>query len=565
MKVKLARDIGFCSGVKRAFELVLKASIEYNSKEIYTLGPLIHNPQAVELLKVRGIREIRDIYGLTPSSIVVIRTHGISPDVIEMITNSGCGIVNATCPKVERVQKLVQKYINDGYKIILVGDKGHPEIEALLGYSDNKAKVVEDVEEFERIELDEKTCVLFQTTFDREKFNSAAEIIRRRSPETLVFDTLCNTTSTRQKELIELAKDVDAIVVVGGKSSANTRRLYEIAKRTGKPSFFVEKADEINESDFERFKTVGLTAGASTPSWIISEILEKLERIGAKSEKFIRWQWIKDIAYFVVQSKIFSAIGSIGITLLIMNLLGLNLSLETLIMPIFLILSFHTFEELNDWSQFPIGEFSKAKFFSVYKNELKLLGYASLFLSIVILILLRSAQSIIGFVLLFLGFLYANKLIPRSILKLPLREFFVTLFWTFSVILIPSFGQAFSSEKLAYLLPFFISLVLARALYSSIIDMKCDRVLSLDSLVGQIGERGTQTIIDIFLLIGSLFFFISIYKGIFQLKYYLLFLIPLYLAYSPFLFLKKKRSSGYALLLLDTFLYIAIVLSFILR
>lgn len=566
MRVKLVNEIGFCSGVRRAFELVLRASVEHSSSEVYTLGPLIHNPQAVELLKKRGVIEVKNTDGLGSDGIVVIRTHGVPPEIIEKLKQSGCRIVNATCPKVERVQKLAQKYVKEGYKIVLVGDRGHPEIEALMGFSENKGIIVDKVEDLEKIELDNKTCVLFQTTFEMEKFKEAIEIITRKSPETVIFNTLCNTTSIRQQELLDLSESVDAIVIVGGKNSANTRRLYELACRTNKPVFWVETADEIKPDQFLPFKTVGVAAGASTPSWIISEVVEKLEPIGSTSRSFLRWKWLKNLAYFLVQSKIFAAVGSIGISLIFSFALQVELALPTLLFPVFFIIAFNTFGEIKDWAEFPIGEIAKARFFTMYQRELKTLGISSLTVTGFILFLFNMRAFIIGLLVTLLFFLYANKYFPLALRKLPVREIITTIGWIFStnifqlIVFSPEYSRA-----LVFIMPFLVSLVFARSLYSSIIDLRCDRVLGLDSIVTRIGERRIQTLIDTIIILGSIPLFWGILKSFFPLKYYALFILPLYLGLLPLLIPKKRKSSGYAQLLLDLFLYIAIGIAFFIK
>lgn len=279
-KVIVAKSAGFCWGVSRAFEKVMKIAEQIpGQKPVYTYGPLIHNPQAVEVLEEKGIRVLQEI----PSKLqgtVVIRTHGVPPQERRRLEATGAAICDATCPDVAMIQGTVRKYLRQGYFIIIIGDREHPEVKALLGFAEKNGTCVISAEEVEKLPADlSLVCVVSQSTQQRKKFEELVELISKRYPKSVVFDTICRSTNIRQEEARELAKTVDAMVVVGGRNSSNTNRLAEISREMGTPTFLIESDGEIDEEKFKDFDSVGVTAGASTPKWVIEQVIARLTDI----------------------------------------------------------------------------------------------------------------------------------------------------------------------------------------------------------------------------------------------------------------------------------------------
>ena len=277
-RIIVAKSSGFCWGVRRAFDKVLEvANKKPEHGPVYTYGPLIHNPQAVEMLKEKGIAVLEEI----PSKLkgtIVIRTHGLPPNERKRIELSGATICDATCPDVGVIQGTVRGHLRKGYFIIIIGHREHPEVKALLGFAEKRGACVNSVDEVRAIPSNlGKVCVVSQSTQQREKFDSLVELIRERYPDCLVFDTICPSTGTRQQEVRELAGKVDAMVVVGGRNSSNTNRLAEISRESGTPTFFIETDEELNIEDFADAETIGITAGASTPSWVIDRVVARLK------------------------------------------------------------------------------------------------------------------------------------------------------------------------------------------------------------------------------------------------------------------------------------------------
>ncbi len=264
-------------GVRRAMELALEANYHYPDP-IYTYGPLIHNPQVLRMLEKKGIH-ILDPNDGRQTGTVVIRAHGIPPQDHQKLKQTGFTIVDATCPRVIKVQAIIKKYAQEDYTPIIVGDRDHPEVIGLLGYSQGKGIVLTDPGQVDELPDLDRVIVVAQTTQDESLFQEVVEKLKRRFPGSLVFNTICNATHERQEEVRNLARQVDGLVIVGGYNSGNTRRLVGITKSVGTPCFHVETEDQLDKKEIGRFKTVGVTAGASTPNWMIRKVIQELQSL----------------------------------------------------------------------------------------------------------------------------------------------------------------------------------------------------------------------------------------------------------------------------------------------
>lgn len=270
----MAETGGFCFGVKRAVKLAYDAVNRFKEK-VFTLGPLIHNPQVVESLKEHGIGVVEDYKALPEGATVIIRSHGITLDVYNWLVDSGFRVVDATCPFVKKAQQIVAMLAAEGYRVVIVGDKDHPEVKALLSYGRGLATIYPEVPDSKRIGL------VAQTTQLMGHFLNCAKGIMENGnfSELRIYNTVCQSTAERQKECRSLARKADVVLVVGGKNSANTRKLVEIAKQQQKETHHIEVAKEINPSWFLNKRVIGITAGASTPDWIIQEVVETVRSI----------------------------------------------------------------------------------------------------------------------------------------------------------------------------------------------------------------------------------------------------------------------------------------------
>lgn len=275
MKVTLAKSAGFCFGVKRAVDMVYQES--ENSKKVYTLGSIIHNEQVVEDLEKKGVRVLKeDLSDLSEGedATVIIRSHGISRQLYQMLEQKGVTIVDATCPFVSKIHRIVQEQYQSGSQIVIIGDANHPEVEGTNGWCDNTAIVVGTPQEAEDCTLDtgKNICIVSQTTFNYKKFKDIVEIFSKKSYDINVMNTICNATEERQTEAAEIAAASEAMIVIGGKHSSNTRKLYEICSRECPNTHFIQTLDDLDLKAFQFIRSVGITAGASTPNTIIKEV-----------------------------------------------------------------------------------------------------------------------------------------------------------------------------------------------------------------------------------------------------------------------------------------------------
>lgn len=271
-KIIAAKNAGFCMGVKRAVDMVLKL-VNESKGPIYTYGPLIHNPQVIEHLAKKGV-VVLDKNEVPAKGAVIIRTHGIPPSIYEKFEKSGLQIFDATCPFVKKVQDIIQEYSQKGFVILIIGDKGHAEVDSYLGYSKGKGIVISDIKEAGKVSKKDKVCIVAQTTQDKKVFKKIVDVLRKNNSELKVFDTICNATSKRQEEALSLSNIADAVIVVGGSNSANTLRLVDICRSTGTPTYFIEKANELNPDELKNYETIGITAGASTSKETIQEVVD---------------------------------------------------------------------------------------------------------------------------------------------------------------------------------------------------------------------------------------------------------------------------------------------------
>lgn len=274
MEVLLAKSAGFCFGVKRAVDQVYE--LAQTGRRIYTFGPIIHNEEVVGDLEKKGVSVIADETELAgiKEGVVVIRSHGVAKSVYEQIERQGLECVDATCPFVKRIHNIVEKESTAGKQILIIGNAGHPEVEGIMGWSNTPALVAETRSEIEKIACDTEkpVCIVSQTTFNYNKFQELVEIFKKRGYDISVVNTICNATEERQTEAKEIAAKVDAMIIIGGKHSSNTRKLYEICSRECADTYFIQTLDDLHLELPKSVRLVGITAGASTPNKIIEEV-----------------------------------------------------------------------------------------------------------------------------------------------------------------------------------------------------------------------------------------------------------------------------------------------------
>ena len=284
MEVIRAKSAGFCFGVKRAVETVYEQVEKENEKQIYTYGPIIHNAEVVKDMEAHGVKVIHSEEDLNEleDGLVIIRSHGVPKRICVDLEKRGVSYVDATCPFVKRIHKIVDEESAKGNQIIIIGDPNHPEVQGISGWVNGEAFIIQSREEAEAFKLPEmrpsesiqnqQICVVAQTTFNYKKFKELVEIILKKGYDINVLNTICNATKERQEEARSIAEEVDAMIVIGDKHSSNTQKLFEICKKACNNTYYIQTLGDLDMNQLRSVESVGITAGASTPKKIIEEV-----------------------------------------------------------------------------------------------------------------------------------------------------------------------------------------------------------------------------------------------------------------------------------------------------
>jgi 4-hydroxy-3-methylbut-2-enyl diphosphate reductase len=505
MTVKLSDTAGFCMGVKRAMDLVLDVARSRGRGKIYTYGPLIHNPQTVELLKKREIIPIEDIDEIPAGeedSLLVIRTHGISPEQRQKIKEKGIKILDATCPKVASVQAIIKKCVSQDYTIVIVGDKGHPEVTGLLGYAAGRGIVIASKADTENLPSLDKVGIVAQTTQDIDLYNEIVSAVKDRFPQAVVFDTICDSTEKRQKEAKDLAARMKAMVIVGGRNSANTRRLAEISEHQGTPTFYIETAEELKYYPLGLYNPIGVSAGASTPNWIIDRVVNDIAIYQAPNGGMVKSLFMM-LWLFLIRTDIYSAAGAGCLYLASALIQKFDLHLSYFLIAALYLYAMHILNRFTDKKARIIGSFREETYI---KHE-------SLFISLAVAALLSALLLAIGqgirpFLLLFLisilGILYNANLLPqgqhfRSLKELPgSKNISMAIAWAIVTAVLPGLSIEFSvSTGMVVAFLFVFTVVFIRSVLSDILDIQNDRLIGLETIPVIVGRENAQKILKV--------------------------------------------------------------------
>jgi (E)-4-hydroxy-3-methyl-but-2-enyl pyrophosphate reductase len=511
MSVKLAKTAGFCMGVKRAVDLVLDMPLPQGKTLFYTYGPLIHNPQTVELLEKRGFRPVQKLEEIREpreGATLILRAHGISPEERRAIKEAGLRIVDATCPKVGHVQAIIKKHASRDYDILIIGDPHHPEVSGLLGFAGGRGIAVQTEEEVAALPDLQKVCVVAQTTQSLDAFHRIVRRIQNRFPDTTVFDTICNSTEERQREIQAMAPDVDAFFIVGGRNSANTLRLATLAAQTGTPTFHIETADELRGIDLARYDRIGVSAGASTPNWIIDRVVEYLRK--EQERRKGPWSGLFQGWIFLVTTEVFSSLGAGILTLACLLLRGRPPEILPVVTAALYVYSMHTLNRVtNPRASFILGTFREAS----YRRNRRLygqLGFAALVLALVGALLAGTASFLFLLVLSVLGMLYNVRFWPKQWRFETLRDLpgsknvSMAAAWAAVSAVLPTLREGFSLEPgwiVSFL--FVFTLVFVRSALSDLQDLQSDRLLGRETIPVVIGTEKTQKLLKWFAIILS--------------------------------------------------------------
>jgi len=275
MKIRVVKEAGFCFGVKRAIKLAFDA-VKSKDGKAYTLGPLIHNPQVVEDLRKKGVHVAKNLSRIQKGTLIV-RSHGVHPETLKRIREKRIKVLDATCPFVKKAQRMARLLYDQGYQVAVVGEAHHPEVQGIVGYAGDSALVINHNRMRKNLPCFEKLGVIAQTTLNIDAFEQVVGKLVENAEELKVFNTICHATAHTQKATLRLAGKVDVMIVVGGHNSANTTRLAKLCKRFGTTTHHVETAEELKRRWFKDKNSVGVTAGTSTPEWMIKQVAKRIK------------------------------------------------------------------------------------------------------------------------------------------------------------------------------------------------------------------------------------------------------------------------------------------------
>ena len=512
MKVKLAKTAGFCMGVRRAMEIVLAEANRKNGP-LYTFGPLIHNKQVLDLLSSKDVEPIMDLNNLQDGRIV-IRAHGIPPQQRQDLKKTGLTVIDATCPKVARVQAIIRYHTRKDYKTIIVGDTDHPEVVGLVGYSKGPAYVIQDIKDIPALPNLKKPFVVAQTTQEEQNFHKVITALRERFPEILIFDTICDATRHRQQEVRSFKNQVDAVVVVGGLHSGNTQRLAQVSKEVGIPAFHVETEKDLEKEELNGMKAIGVTAGASTPNWMIKNVVNRIERIRGGRETPFK-HWAKRLFKSLVLSNLLVATGAFSLTCAVSTLVGRNMDIIFPSLTFLYIYAMHVLNRFLDKGASSYNDPERAAF--LIKHRYMLIISATL--SILIALILSLSISLITFLamigLILLGIVYSVPLIPQrvrhkysysKIKDIPgSKSLSESLAWVAVITVLPLLGRhhiSWTSAIIAALVVFTLSF--ARSIFFDIFQAQGDLIVGTETLPITLGEKKCLVLLKISLLFTGL-------------------------------------------------------------
>ncbi|MFH0809092.1 MAG: 4-hydroxy-3-methylbut-2-enyl diphosphate reductase [Pseudomonadota bacterium] len=499
MRVKLAKTAGFCMGVRRAMEILLEAMARQDGN-IYTYGPLIHNPQVLKLLELRGIRVVKRPDGLAPGTIV-IRAHGIPPAERRAIEDAGLKVIDATCPRVLKVQRIIQTYAAKGYSTVIVGDIDHPEVKGLLGFAGGHGQVTGGVEEVEAVADSDKLIVVAQTTQDEALFEQIVARIRELRSQARVFNTICDSTHRRQAEILSLAESVDAIVVVGGKNSGNTQRLAQISQAAGVATYHIETDDELNLADLAGLESVGVTAGASTPTWMIDRVVRRIEDVRSPGEGLAA-SLARRLFHGLARSDLLLALGAAAVTYAATRLADLPPRLIYSAVAMLYVFAMHVLNHFTDQEAEQLNDPVRAEFFARHQTYFLTTGILSILAALGLAASLGVWSFLFLLIISILGMIYRITIVPAAMLRyvrisklkdIPgSKTLFVAVAWAAVSSLLPPLaaGGTIAPPALFSFGYVFVLVYIWSATFD-ILDIQSDRLLGRETVPVLIGEKRT--------------------------------------------------------------------------
>lgn len=512
-------------GVRRAVEMVLDVPGKHGTP-IFTYGPLIHNPQVLNLLKEKGISVINDIPLQTDGEdisetrgTVLIRAHGVPPQIKENLKKAGFTVIDATCPRVIKVQTIIKKHAGKGYETIIIGDGDHPEVIGLLGYAGKKGHVAGSLEDLESLPAFENAIIVAQTTQNTLFFEAVKKWVSRHFPRYKIFDTICDSTEKRQAEVKQLAESVDALIVVGGHNSGNTQRLAEIAKQAGKTSFHIETESELDMESLRSARHIGITAGASTPSWIIKRIYRTLETLPLTHKNQAWRRVLFMIQRFLLLTNLYVSFGAGCLCYACSKLHGISNYYAYVLLAMLYIQSMHIFNNLTGTEADHYNDPDRALFYNTHKTFLAVLAFAAGAAGLIKACTMGLFPFLILLVMSLMGLSYNLRLIPAGIIRgkcsrirdIPgSKTVLIAMAWGIVTSVFPALsvsGEINLTTVLVFL--WAAGMAFVRTAFFDILDMQGDRIVGKDTIPILLGEKRTALLLKSLLIAIVLILFLS--------------------------------------------------------
>ena len=499
-------------GVHRAMDMVLTEA-NRGKGPIYTFGPLIHNKQVIDLLKSKGVVPVKDISGIKKGT-VIIRAHGIPPLDREVLRASGLRIIDATCPRVAKVQAIIRSHTRKGYTAVIVGDRNHPEVIGLMGYAKGNVNVIRRPEEVADLPKVEKLFVVAQTTQDAENYRKIQKAIKQKMPKAEIFDTICDATHTRQEEVRSFAGHVDGMVVVGGYHSGNTRRLTLVAEASGLPTFHIETEEELDKTQLADMEIVAVTAGASTPNWMIKKVVQKIESIRGRKES-LRSRWIRRALRLLFMNNVMVALGGFSLSFAATILLGKD---PDWMHPSLVLLYLYGMYVLNRFLDKGASAYNDPGMASFYRRHRFLLicsGVAAIAGALGMAYHLGTLVFAAMAGLCILGIIYSIPLVPprlrhfwrfTKIKDIPgSKTLSEAIAWAMVIVLVPQLEpDPVGASETCFVFLIIFSMVYIRSALFDVFQAQGDLIVGIETLPITLGEKRTLGLLKIVSLAGAM-------------------------------------------------------------
>jgi len=560
-------------GVRRAVEMVLDAPEEHLNP-ISTYGSLIHNPQVLEILKEKGISAINDP-PQQGSGTILIRAHGVPPETRDQLAEVGFNVIDATCPRVIKVQTIIKKHLKKGFASIIVGDSNHPEVIGLRGYGGDKSYVAINVDELNALPRFENAIIVAQTTLNTHLWQAVKKWAADNHPHYKIFETICGSTERRQAEVQRLAESVDAVMVVGGRNSGNTKRLVDIARQTGKPAFHIESDTDLIDMDLEALtsaRQIGITAGASTPNWVIKKVYRALEAVLFKRKQGWR-RVLFEIQRALLLTNIYVAVGAGALCYACNKLQGIHQTFPYILISMLYVQSMHILNHLTDTRADRFNDPDRAKFYDRHKTLLAISAVLSGGAGLIIAYNIGLFPFLALLIMSLLGLSYNLKMVPewltgikyRKIRDLPgSKTLLIAIAWGMVTAVLPPLSKFGTINWVNVLVALWaVGMVFVRTAFFDLLDMQGDRLVGKETIPILLGEKRSMHVLKIILLVlTATLVFSSAFQLTSSLGFFLI-ICPLLISIIIIMYERALMFPGIRLeFLLETQFLVAGIISF---